>query len=65
MNRTDIILASSHCHHVPQVGLPQTDPVARQIAVQTAPSGAMDFAAMSATSWRQMNQTKLITAMPI
>ena len=40
--KVEVILAS-HCHHVPHVGIPQTDPENKPINVIIAPIGAADF----------------------
>ena len=48
---TDVRRASQ-THHVPHIGLPQSEPVARQMKVKPAPSGAAAFCAASATGWR-------------
>tara|TARA_B100000886_G_C20304538_1_gene441171 strand:- start:247 stop:579 length:333 start_codon:yes stop_codon:yes gene_type:complete len=39
----DVILAS-HAHHVPQVGLPQNEPVTKAIILNIKPDGAKLFA---------------------
>ena len=38
--KVDVILAS-HCHHVPQVGIPHIDPDINAINVVIAPIGAI------------------------
>ena len=38
----DVILAS-HAHQVPQVGLPQIDPVTKETILKTKPEGAKLF----------------------
>ena len=45
----DVILAS-HCHHVPQVGIPQIAPENKPINVIIAPIGAADFIKYAANS---------------
>ena len=40
--RVEVILAS-HCHHVPQVGIPQTDPENNAKKVTKRPTNAADF----------------------
>lgn len=44
---SDVNLAS-HTHHVPQVGLPQIEPVKSVAKVKQAPIGAQDFAMIKA-----------------
>ena len=48
----DVILAS-HCHHVPQVGIPQIAPENKPINVIIAPIGAADFIKYAANFTRQ------------
>ena len=40
--KVEVILAS-HCHQVPHVGIPQTDPENKPINVIIAPIGAADL----------------------
>lgn len=40
--KVEVILAS-HCHHVPQVGIPQIEPENRAIKVIIAPTNAADL----------------------
>ena len=60
---TETIRGSLHSHHVPHIGLPQTEPVKRQSAVKTAPIGAQDLAQISANGERQTKEMKLAPAM--
>ena len=53
--RTEVSRAS-HTHHVPHIGLPQSEPVTRQMKVNPAPSGAAAFCAASASGWRQTSE---------
>ena len=54
---------ASHTHQVPQVGRPQSEPVASARAVSTAPIGAAALAAASASEWRKTRPKKLAPAM--
>ena len=49
---------ASQTHQVPHIGLPQIEPVASASAVNTAPIGAADFSATSASGWRQTSVPK-------
>src|SRR3954453_12290409 len=53
---------ASHTHHVPHIGRPHSEPVARQTKVNAAPIGAADRAATSASGCRQTSATALATA---
>ncbi len=53
---------ASHTHQVPQVGLPQMDPVIRAESVKHAPTGAQDLDIISARVCLKIMETKLQTA---
>jgi hypothetical protein len=55
----------SHCHHVPQVGRPQIEPVIRHSAANTAPGKATARAATLASGWRQTRNMMLEIAIPL
>ena len=46
---------ASHTHHVPHIGLPQSEPVVRQISVKPAPNGAAASAMTCAKGYFQIN----------
>ncbi len=54
---------ASHTHHVPHIGLPQSEPVASASAVKTAPSGAAARIDTSASGCRQTSVPSAETAM--
>ncbi len=60
-----LVSRPSHSHQVPQAGRPQIEPVARQIAANTAPGTAAALAAMPAKGCRQTSSVKLAAAMAI
>src|SRR5262249_17854247 len=49
-------------HHVPHIGRPQSDPLARQTKVNAAPIGAASRAATWARGCRQTSATALASA---
>src|SRR3546814_4564527 len=55
----------THTHQVPQVGLPQIEPVASQIAVNSIPGTAIARAAIPASGWHQTSWTSPATASPV
>ena len=59
------VIRPSHSHQVPQVGRPQSEPVARQMKVKTAPGTASARAATAASGWRQTSCTRLAAAIPV
>ena len=58
---SDVSLAS-HTHQVPQVGLPQIDPVNRVANVKQAPTGAHDLEMISVKVCLKTIEVKLQTA---
>ena len=56
---------ASHTHHVPHIGLPQIEPVTSASAVKTAPIGAADFSATSASGWRQTSVPSAASAISV
>ncbi len=60
-----LVSLPSHTHHVPQVGRPQIEPVARQIAVKHIPGTAAARAAIAANGWRQTRKARLAKAIVV
>src|SRR3978361_592952 len=50
---------ASQTHQAPQVGFPHRLPVAKQTAVNPAPTGPISAAARSASGWRQISDRML------
>ena len=57
------VIRASHTHQVPQVGLPQMEPVTRAMKVSAAPMGAQAFMATSAIFIFQIRLTAPAMAM--
>ena len=49
------VILGSHAHHVPQVGLPQIDPVTNAIKLKINPDGAKLFANINKYLFRKIN----------
>ncbi len=55
---------ASHTHHVPHIGLPQSEPVSRHRKVTAAPASDSSRAVRSASGCRQISDISERTARP-